>query len=81
MQRCETSNLIVKSSNQELVKRQILLYRSDSEWNFCCILMLLSATYTGHILVCIQLIEERSFGKAKLSTLNSERAKHNGSII
>jgi hypothetical protein len=30
-------------------KRRILLYRLGSEQNFCCLLMLLSATYTDHI--------------------------------
>ncbi len=36
-------------------KRRICLYRLGSEWNFCCLLMLSSATYTGpRIELCFQ---------------------------
>ena len=43
-----------KALRRELVglclKRRICFYRLGSELNFCSLLMLLSATYTGHIL-------------------------------
>ena len=37
------------SSKGPSSKRRICLYRLGSEWNFCCLRMLLSATYTGHV--------------------------------
>jgi hypothetical protein len=60
----QTNNIIQKGRNKPVFiptmrlcsKRLILLYHLGSEWNFYCILMLLiSATYPGHIYLSIDM--------------------------